>query len=80
MTHRAAQSRSEFEARLRQIVLNLLNNAIKFTQRGTINLEVRWPESGQLELAVRDTGIGIPPDRMNRLFSSFSQVDASTSR
>ncbi|MCG3211324.1 MAG: Sensor histidine kinase RcsC [Anaerolineae bacterium] len=70
--------------RLRQILVNLLNNAVKFTEAGEIVLSV----SGQplvennylLEFSVRDTGIGIPPDKLDRLFRSFSQVDASTTR
>jgi PAS domain S-box-containing protein len=72
------------EARLRQVLLNLLSNAVKFTERGEVVVLVNAAETGvgayKLELAVRDTGIGIPPDRMNRLFTSFSQVDASTTR
>ncbi len=70
--------------RLQQILINLLNNAIKFTQAGHVSIHVtREGNSGDNDLirfAVRDTGIGIPPDRMHRLFQSFSQVDASTTR
>ena len=73
--------------RLRQILLNLLSNAVKFTEQGEIELSVdlspanRAAEKKQLiQFTVRDTGIGIPPDRIDRLFQSFSQVDASTSR
>ncbi len=69
--------------RLRQILINLLNNAVKFTSRGEVSLRVE-PDSGGAPGAVRftvsDTGIGIPPDRRKRLFSSFYQVDASTTR
>ncbi len=72
------------EARLRQVLLNLLSNAVKFTERGEVMVLVHAEEmksgSHRIELAVRDTGIGIPPDRMDRLFTSFSQVDASTTR
>jgi signal transduction histidine kinase/DNA-binding response OmpR family regulator len=73
-------------ARLRQILLNLLSNAIKFTDTGEVVLSVTAkrldvPEDVyELAFAVRDTGIGIPPDRIDRLFESFSQVDASTAR
>ena len=71
-------------ARLRQVLLNLLSNAVKFTERGEVVVVVSAEEAGpgtyRLELAVRDTGIGIPHDRMGRLFTSFSQVDASTTR
>ena len=66
--------------RLRQVLLNLLSNAIKFTERGEIVVSVRLAEPGHVQLSVRDTGIGIPKDRMHRLFESFSQVDASTTR
>jgi PAS domain S-box-containing protein len=72
------------EDRLRQVLLNLLSNAIKFTEAGEvfvlIGAEPIRPGSYRLELSVRDTGIGIAPDRMDRLFESFSQVDASTTR
>src|SRR5579884_497965 len=72
------------EARLRQVLLNLLSNAVKFTDRGEVVVLVDAEETGsgsyRVELAVRDTGIGIPPDRMDLLFTSFSQVDASTTR
>jgi PAS domain S-box-containing protein len=72
--------------RLRQILLNLLSNAVKFTDRGEIVLSVsaRRPAGAagphELTFSVRDTGIGIPADRLGRLFQSFSQVDASTTR
>ncbi len=71
--------------RLRQVFINLINNAIKFTQHGEVlvTLSMRRDDaSGQLRLhcAVRDSGIGIPADRLNRLFQVFSQVDASTTR
>jgi PAS domain S-box-containing protein len=72
------------EARLRQVLLNLLSNAVKFTERGEVVVLVDAEETGAgsytVELAVRDTGIGIPADRMDKLFTSFSQVDASTTR
>ena len=72
------------EARLRQVLLNLLSNAVKFTEHGEVVVLVDAEETGsgsyRVDLAVRDTGIGIPPDRMNLLFTSFSQVDASTTR
>ena len=66
--------------RLRQVLLNLLSNAVKFTERGEIVVTVGRPRAGWLALSVRDTGIGIPEDRMHRLFESFTQVDASTTR
>jgi PAS domain S-box-containing protein len=71
-------------ARLGQVLLNLLSNAVKFTERGEVVVHVGAERAGRskhrLHLAVRDTGIGIPQDRMDRLFTSFSQVDASTTR
>ena len=71
-------------ARLRQILANLLSNAIKFTHRGEVVINVsavpRRDESHDILFAIRDTGIGIPEDKVNILFQSFSQVDASTTR
>jgi len=71
-------------ARLRQVLLNLLSNAVKFTDAGEVVVHVgaepAGPASHRLHLAVRDTGVGIPRDRMDRLFTSFSQVDESTTR
>ena len=71
--------------RLRQILVNLLDNAVKFTASGAVRLEVDAgpaADDGSMELrfAVRDTGIGIPADRMDRLFKPFGQADSSTSR
>ena len=72
-------------SRLRQILLNLLNNAVKFTDEGEIAVHVEQTESPERDriafhVSIHDTGIGIPPDRIDRLFQSFTQVDASTSR
>ncbi|MGH7354500.1 MAG: PAS domain S-box protein [Candidatus Rokuibacteriota bacterium] len=72
--------------RLRQILLNLLSNAVKFTEHGEVVVSVRGRRVDgatplwELAFAVRDTGIGIPRERLDRLFQSFSQVDASTTR
>jgi GAF domain-containing protein/DNA-binding response OmpR family regulator len=72
--------------RLRQIVLNLLSNAIKFTEQGEVVLSVEATppvtkrDPWTIDIDVRDTGIGIPPGRMDLLFQSFTQVDASISR
>jgi PAS domain S-box-containing protein len=72
------------ETRLRQILVNLLSNAVKFTEQGEVALCVtaRLAHSQRYELRidVRDTGIGIPADRMDRLFQAFSQADSSTTR
>jgi PAS domain S-box-containing protein len=70
--------------RLRQVFVNLISNAVKFTQQGevVVTLTRRLGEHGEptLHASVRDTGIGIPADRLSRLFQVFSQVDASTTR
>jgi signal transduction histidine kinase len=67
--------------RLKQIFLNLVGNAIKFTHKGSVRVEVvTMDNAGWLECRVKDTGIGIPPDRVGRLFEKFSQVDSSITR
>src|SRR5438132_284718 len=76
--------------RLRQVLVNLLSNGIKFTAAGEVVVQVKIlsaplsnserPETWHLQFSVRDTGIGIPVDRLARLFKSFSQADASTAR
>jgi CheY-like chemotaxis protein len=71
--------------RLRQILVNLLSNAVKFTETGEVVVMVEGKgevasSRQELHFSVRDTGIGIPPDRLGRLFQAFSQVDASTAR
>jgi len=79
--------------RLRQIIVNLLNNAVKFTPHGYISIEAYPAETPLdvphpppptepclIEIAVRDTGIGIPPEKRNLLFKPFSQIDSSTTR
>ena len=70
--------------RLRQILVNLLANAVKFTHQGEVEVRVHAEPAAEqtytLHFSVRDTGIGIPQDRMDRLFQSFSQVDASMTR
>ena len=65
--------------RIRQVVINLLGNAIKFTERGRVSLDVARAGDA-VELAFRDTGIGIEADRLAAIFDPFSQADASTSR
>jgi len=70
--------------RLKQVVINFVNNAIKFTETGFVTIRVEPLELAadrvRLRFEVRDTGIGIPKNRLDRLFQSFSQVDASTTR
>ena len=71
--------------RLRQILVNLCGNAIKFTERGSVTVAAHCssgPHEARIMLRfdVRDTGVGIPADRVHTLFKPFSQVDASTTR
>jgi PAS domain S-box-containing protein len=68
------------EARVRQILLNLLSNALKFTERGSISLTVSYRESKWLVFSVRDTGIGIPKRKHNVIFRRFRQVDEGNTR
>lgn len=70
-------------ARLRQIVLNLISNALKFTDQGEISIHIKNSDEGdpdRLQFSVRDTGIGIPPEKCEAIFGSFTQVDSSTTR
>jgi signal transduction histidine kinase/DNA-binding response OmpR family regulator len=67
--------------RIRQILMNLLTNAIKFTDRGRVRIRVQFDAQGrQLRVTVADTGIGIPRSKLDRLFQPFSQADYSTTR
>jgi two-component system sensor histidine kinase/response regulator len=71
-------------ARIRQIIINLVGNALKFTKDGSVHLRATLlkddEDNQKLEIRVRDTGIGIPEDRQKKIFESFTQADASTSR
>ncbi|WP_415712808.1 sensor histidine kinase [Maridesulfovibrio sp.] len=66
--------------RLRQIILNLLGNAVKFTESGKVCLEIEMSESGICKFSVNDTGIGIPPEKLETIFESYAQADSSMSR
>ena len=72
------------ELRMRQILINLLNNAVKFTNRGTITLKMDWnyieQKKGLLHIEVRDTGIGISEENLNKLFEAFGQLDTKKNR
>jgi signal transduction histidine kinase/putative methionine-R-sulfoxide reductase with GAF domain len=71
------------QMRLRQALLNLMSNANKFTDQGSINIDARQEQEGGrdwVSIAVTDTGIGMTAEQMNRLFQEFSQADASTTR
>ena len=72
--------------RIRQVLSNLCDNAIKFTAQGSVKVMVTWAPAadqtsvGQMQFAVQDTGIGIPPEKQQRVFEAFSQADTSTTR
>lgn len=66
--------------RLKQILLNLCNNAVKFTAQGNITINVRMAAEHQLQISVSDTGIGIDENEKNRVFNAFDQADTSTTR
>ena len=63
--------------RIRQILVNLLNNAIKFTESGgSVGIDVRLSDTNEVEFTVWDTGVGIPPEEHNQIFESFHQVNS----
>jgi signal transduction histidine kinase/CheY-like chemotaxis protein len=66
--------------RLRQVLINLLGNALKFTPQGSITLRLQWGDHGRLVLELEDTGIGIPEDKLDAIFEQFSQADNTLSR
>ena len=68
------------ELRLRQVLVNLVGNAVKFSEDGMVVLRVDRREGGQLQFSVEDTGIGIPADRLAHLFDAYSQAGRSTAR
>jgi len=65
--------------RLRQMLINLMGNALKFTDQGSVHIETEIIEE-RVQIRVRDTGLGIPPDKLESIFEAFSQVDTSTTR
>jgi signal transduction histidine kinase len=67
--------------RVKQVLINLVSNAVKFTDQGWITLRAReYPEQGYLEVEVQDTGVGIPPEKQRHLFEKFRQIDSSFTR
>src|SRR5262249_25601512 len=70
--------------RLRHVITNLVNNAIKFTEQGEVEVAIgllgESATRAELEISIRDTGIGIPPDQQRSIFESFTQVDGSLRR
>lgn len=66
--------------RMNQVLINLVNNSIKFTETGQISLRARAIENDKVLITVQDTGIGIPADQIEKIFQEFSQVDTSTTR
>jgi signal transduction histidine kinase/CheY-like chemotaxis protein len=66
--------------RLRQILVNLLSNAVKFTEGGSVTLRVSMISAGQMQIKVRDTGLGIPREKLDVIFEKFTQADGSISR
>jgi CheY-like chemotaxis protein len=67
-------------ARVQQVLLNLAGNALKFTERGGVRIHVSQPDIGHIKVSVVDTGIGITPEQMEKLFRRFTQADSSTTR
>jgi CheY-like chemotaxis protein/anti-sigma regulatory factor (Ser/Thr protein kinase) len=66
--------------RIRQVLLNLAGNAVKFTERGTVRIEVSRLDGAQVKIVVADSGIGITAEQLDRLFRRFTQADSSTTR
>jgi signal transduction histidine kinase/CheY-like chemotaxis protein len=67
-------------ARLRQIVMNLAGNAVKFTANGGVGLSIGWAEPGVMAIRIEDTGTGIPADRLEAIFEEFEQADGHTAK
>ncbi|MCL2008459.1 MAG: ATP-binding protein [Treponema sp.] len=68
------------ELRVKQILNNILSNAIKYTKEGSVRLSITWEKTGQIHFSVSDTGIGIRPEDMNKLFTEYAQLHAGSTR
>lgn len=79
-TPRDVQPIESDRARLKQVLLNLVSNAVKFTEQGTVTVELFAIGSMARRISVRDSGIGIPADRLDAIFEAFEQAEATTSR
>jgi CheY-like chemotaxis protein len=66
--------------RIRQVMLNLVGNAVKFTERGVVRIEVSRHDAAHVKVSVIDSGIGISPEQLDRMFQRFTQADSSTTR
>ena len=66
--------------RLRQVIINIISNAVKFTPQGGISIHVNAISETNFRVRIKDTGIGIPPDKLEMIFEAFSQIDTSTTR
>ena len=66
--------------RIQQVMINLVNNAIKFTEKGAITIHASQPQNGHIVISVRDTGLGVPSNHLESIFQEFTQVDTSTTR
>lgn len=66
--------------RMRQVLINVLGNAVKFTEKGGVDILVKQPKENLVRIEVKDTGLGIPSNKLDMIFESFSQVDTSSTR
>ena len=65
------------KSKVEQILINLLSNAVKFTEQGKVSLECQWKDAQTVSISVIDTGMGVPPDQIERIFEPFVQVGRS---
>ena len=66
--------------RLRQVMINLVNNSIKFTEKGKVAVKAARLDGARILITIKDTGLGIPPEKLEAVFQEFTQVDSSTTR